>query len=122
MPSWHSFLSRWALINPRAVVGYPGLLLAILLLVVVGKFVVWTFVVKLFRYPWTTSLLVGTGLTQIGEFSFVLIQVAHANRLVGDPFYYATLAASLLSILINAALVRTVPQALPVLLPHLSVK
>ncbi len=116
------FVTVGVLINPRAVVGYPGLLLAILLLVVLAKFVVWTSVVKLFRYPWTTALLVGTGLTQIGEFSFVLIQVAHANRLVGDPFYYATLAASLLSILINAALVRTVPQALPVLLPHLSVK
>jgi CPA2 family monovalent cation:H+ antiporter-2 len=116
------FVTVGVLINPRAVVGYPGLLLAILLLVVVGKFVVWTAVVKLFHYPWTTSFLVGTGLTQIGEFSFVLIQVAHANRLVGDPFYYATLAASLMSILINAALVRTVPRALPKLLPRLSLK
>ena len=84
----------------------PGLLLAILLLVVVGKFVVWTGVVKLFGYPLRTAVLVGTGLTQIGEFSFILVQVAHANALVGDEFYYATLAASLLSILLNATLVR----------------
>lgn len=113
------FVTVGVLINPRAVVGYPGLLVAILLLVVMGKFVVWTAVVKLFRYPFATAVLAGAGLTQIGEFSFILVQVAHANRLVGDPFYYATLAASLLSILLNAALVRAVPKAL---MPRLSLK
>ena len=104
------FVTVGMLINPRAVLSRPGLLLAILALVVVGKFVVWTAVVKLFGYRLKTAVLVGTGLTQIGEFSFVLVQVAHANGLVGDEFYYATLAASLLSILLNASLVRTVPK------------
>jgi CPA2 family monovalent cation:H+ antiporter-2 len=104
------FVTVGILINPRAVLSRPGLLLAILALVVVGKFVVWTAVVKLFGYRMKTAVLVGTGLTQIGEFSFVLVQVAHANGLVGDEFYYATLATSLLSILLNATLVRTVPK------------
>ena len=106
------FVTVGILINPRAVLSRPGLLLAILALVVVGKFVVWTAVVKLFGYRLKTAVLVGTGLTQIGEFSFVLVQVAHANGLVGDEFYYATLATSLLSILLNATLVRTVPKCL----------
>ena len=52
---------------------------------------------------------VGVGLTQIGEFSFILVQVAHAAGQVGDEVYSATLAASLLTILINALLVRYVP-------------
>ena len=104
------FVTVGVLINPRAVLARPQLLLAILALVVVGKFVVWTGVVKLFGYPLRTSLLVGTGLTQIGEFSFILVQVAHANHLVGDEFYYAVLAASLVSILINVILVRSVPR------------
>ena len=38
----------WVLINPRNVLDSPGFLLAILLLVIVGKFIVWTVVVKLF--------------------------------------------------------------------------
>jgi len=67
-------------------------------------------VVKLFGYPLRTAALVGTGLTQIGEFSFILVQVAHSNNLVGDEFYHATLAISLLSILINAMLVRSAPK------------
>jgi len=107
------FVTVGILINPRAVAEQPLLLLLILLLVIVGKFVVWAIVVRLFRYPMRTAVLVGAGLTQIGEFSFILVQVAYASGLIGDDFYYATLAASLLSILINATLVRTVPRCLP---------
>jgi CPA2 family monovalent cation:H+ antiporter-2 len=104
------FVTVGILINPREVLRNPLLLLAILALVIVGKFVVWTAVVKLFGYPLRTATLVGTGLTQIGEFSFILVQVAHSNGLVGDEFYHATLAVSLVSILINATLVRSVPR------------
>ena len=107
------FVTVGVLMDPRAVLGRPGLLLVLLLLVVVGKFAVWTGVVKLFGYRLRTAMLVGAGLTQIGEFSFILVQVAHANDLVGDDFYYATLAVSLLSILLNATLVRTAPRWIP---------
>ncbi len=104
------FVTIGILINPRAVLSYPQILIAILLLVLVGKLFIWTGIVKLFRYPWKTAVLVGTGLTQIGEFSFILVQVAHANGLLDDRFYYSMLAASLISILANAALVRWVPH------------
>jgi CPA2 family monovalent cation:H+ antiporter-2 len=53
---------------------------------------------------------VGVGLAQIGEFSFILVQVARHAGHVGDDVYSATLAASLATILINAALVRLVPR------------
>jgi len=104
------FVTVGILINPYAVVSRPGLLLALLAMVIVGKFVVWTGVTKLFGYRLRTAVLVGTGLTQIGEFSFILVQVAHASGLLGDDFYYATLAASLVSILANATLVRGSPR------------
>ena len=41
-----------------------------------GKFAIWALIVWLFRYPPRTALLVGLGLTQIGEFSYVLVRVA----------------------------------------------
>jgi len=66
--------------------------------------------VRLFGYPLTTAFLVGVGLTQIGEFSFILVQVARASGHVGDDVYNATLAASLITILINATLVRLAPR------------
>jgi len=65
--------------------------------------------VRLFGYPWATAARVGVGLAQIGEFSFILVQVARGAGLVGDDVYNATLAASLFSILFNALLVRHVP-------------
>ena len=103
------FVTIGTLINPAAVVDNVGLLATLIGLIVLGKFVVWTAVVRLFAYPLTTAVLVGVGLTQIGEFSFILVQVARTAGLVGDDVYNATLASSLLTILINAALVRYVP-------------
>jgi CPA2 family monovalent cation:H+ antiporter-2 len=68
--------------------------------------------VKLFRYSLRTAVLVGVGLTQIGEFSYVLVRVARDAGLVEAHIYSATLAASLLTILLNAVLMRAAPEFL----------
>src|SRR5262249_11308471 len=81
-------------------------------LIVLGKLAVWTGVVRLFGNPLWMALTVAVGLTQIGEFSFVLVQVARNSGIVGKGIYNATLAASLLTILLNATLVRYVPGTL----------
>ena len=104
------FVTVGALVNPGTVVQNLGLLATIVGLVIAGKLLIWTAVVKLFAYPLTTALRVAVGLTQIGEFSFILIQVAHDAGHVGDDVHNATLAASLVTILVNAALMRTVPR------------
>jgi CPA2 family monovalent cation:H+ antiporter-2 len=103
------FVTVGALISPTAVLGHVRLLVTILALVLVGKMVVRTAVVLLYREPLWTAILVGVGLAQIGEFSFILIQAARTAGHVGDDVYNATLAASLLSILGNALLVRWAP-------------
>jgi CPA2 family monovalent cation:H+ antiporter-2 len=103
------FVTVGALIDPSQVLANLPLLAVMLALIVLAKLAIWTAVVLLFRYPLSTALLVGVGLTQIGEFSFILVQVARAAGHVGAELYNATLAASLLSILVNAALVRAAP-------------
>src|SRR5205807_937871 len=88
----------------------PRLLLGVLVaLVIVGNLVVWTVVVRLFGESLWNALLTAAALTQIGEFSFVLVQVARHAGHVGGDVYNATLAASLLTILINALFVQKVP-------------
>ncbi|MFY9585714.1 MAG: cation:proton antiporter [Candidatus Acidiferrales bacterium] len=104
------FVTIGALINPRALISDPLLLGVIVALIVLGKFVIWTVVARLFRYPIWTAVLVGAGLTQIGEFSYILVQVARKSGLVGNDVYNAVLAASLLTILLNALLMRMVPE------------
>ena len=103
------FVTMGVLVNPRVIVANPSLLLVIVAMVVLGKFVIWWLVVKLFRYPNATAFMVGIGLTQIGEFSYVLVRVARDAHLVGDDIYNATLAASVFTILINGLLLRFVP-------------
>jgi monovalent cation:H+ antiporter-2, CPA2 family len=103
------FVTIGTLIDPSTVMGNLPLLGVILALVIAGKFIIWAVVVRLFRYPPRTALLVAVGLTQIGEFSFVLVQVARSAGHIGDDVYSATLAAALISILVNAALVRYAP-------------
>ncbi len=100
------FVTIGTLIDPRTVLANLPLLGVMLALIVLGKLVIWTAVVWIFRYPLATALVVAVGLTQIGEFSFILVQAARSAGHVGADVYTATLAAALLSILLNAALVR----------------
>jgi CPA2 family monovalent cation:H+ antiporter-2 len=104
------FVTIGALIDPKALISNPSLLGVMVALIVLGKFTIWTSVVRLFRYPLRTAVLVGVGLTQIGEFSYVLVRVARDAGLVDAPVYSATLAASLLTILLNAFLMRAAPE------------
>ena len=104
------FVTVGALIDPRAVVESLPVLGVIALLVVVGKFAIRTVVVMLFGESLATALLVGVGLAQIGEFSFVLVQVAQSAGHVGADVYNAVLAASLITILFNALTVQAVPR------------
>ncbi|WP_413933593.1 cation:proton antiporter [Nitrospira sp. BLG_1] len=103
------FVTIGILIDPRIIVENLALLAAMIGLIVAGKFLIRAGIVRLSGYSWVTAILVGIGLTQVGEFSFVLIQTARSAGHIGSELYNATLAASLITILINAALVRYVP-------------
>lgn len=102
------FVSLGTLIDPKVLLNNLPLLGWMLLLIVAGKFLVWTTVVWLFRYPLRTGIAVAAGLTQIGELSFVVVQVARSSELVTEKVFSAVIAASLISILLNVFLVRGV--------------
>jgi hypothetical protein len=61
-----------------------------------------------FRYPLRTAVAVAAGLTQIGELSFVVVQVARLPGLVDESVFSTVIAASLISILLNVFGVRSV--------------
>ena len=102
------FVSLGTLIDPKVVFDHLPLLSVMLLLIVVGKFLVWSTVVWLFRYPLRTAIAVASGLTQIGELSFVVMQVAQSSGLVSREVFSTLIAASLISILLNVFVVRGV--------------
>jgi CPA2 family monovalent cation:H+ antiporter-2 len=93
------FVTMGLLVNPQILISKPSLLLAVVALAVLGKFVVWTGVVFVFRYPLRTALVVGLGDAD-WRFSYVLVQVARDSQLVANDMYNATLAASVITILL----------------------
>ncbi|HSE93509.1 MAG TPA: cation:proton antiporter [Methylomirabilota bacterium] len=115
------FVTIGAVIDPRVLADNVPLLTAVVALVVAGKFLVRTALTRAFGFALPTAALVGVGLAQIGEFSFVMVQGARSAGLVGADVYNAVLAASLLSILLNALLMRAtsaVAALEPVRVPH----
>ena len=105
------FVTIGMLIDPRTLLSNWRLLAVMVGLILGGKFAIWFAVVRLFGYPARTALRVGVGLTQIGEFSFILAQVSLHSGLIGSDVYNATLAASLITILVNAALFKVMKGA-----------
>jgi len=100
------FVSLGTLVDPKVLLHSLPLLGLMLLLIVVGKFLVWTTIVWLFRYPFRTAIAVAAGLTQIGELSFVVVQTARAEGMVAESVFSTVIAASLISILLNVFIVR----------------
>jgi monovalent cation:H+ antiporter-2, CPA2 family len=101
------FVSLGTLINPKVLFASLPLLGLMLLLIVVGKFLVWTTIVRIFRYPLKTAIAVAAGLTQIGELSFVVVQAARSAGMVSEDVFTTTIAASLVSILLNVFIARS---------------
>jgi len=96
------FVTIGMLIDPRTWLSYWYLVALLVALVIFGKFLVWSTISRIFGYSWETSKRVGIGLTQIGEFSFILAQVSLNAGLISREIYDATLIASLITILANA--------------------
>jgi monovalent cation:H+ antiporter-2, CPA2 family len=102
------FVTLGTLIDPKVLREHLPLLAFLVLLIVAGKFLVWSTVVRLFRYPLPTAIAVAAGLTQIGELSFVVVQVSRSAGLIGEGVLSTVIAASLISILLNSFVVRLV--------------
>jgi CPA2 family monovalent cation:H+ antiporter-2 len=100
------FATIGMLIDPHSWVASWLSILALVGLVLIGKLVIWFGVVNVFGYTNDAALRVEIGLTQIGEFSFILAQVSLHAGLISTEIYHATLAASLITILANASLFK----------------
>ena len=83
-------------------------LVLLVLLVTIGKYLVTLLMGIFIRRPARTFLVVAAGLSQIGEFSFILGQAGIALGLLGQNEYSMILAAALLSIAVNPLMYSTI--------------
>jgi len=102
------FTSVGMLLDPMFVLEHPLELLAVTLIVVVAKPVAAFGLVALLRQPRHTGLVVGAGLAQVGEFSFILAELGHSLGLLTDVGHNLILAAAIVSITVNPLLFRAV--------------
>ena len=102
------FVSVGMLFEPSFVLAAPWAIAGVLLLVVLGKSIVAFAIVLAFGYPVRTGLTVAIGLAQIGEFSFILSDLALELRLLPPDAHQLVLAAALGSIMLNPFLFRAI--------------
>jgi monovalent cation:H+ antiporter-2, CPA2 family len=93
------FVSVGMLFNPGVIVSHPLALLATLLIVTVVKAGVAFGMMRLFRYPESTALMIAASRAQVGEFSFILAGLGVAIGLLPAVGRDLVLAAALISIL-----------------------
>ena len=95
------FVSVGMLFNPSVILSNPLSLLATLLIITIGKSSVAYFVVRLFRHPESTALMIAASRAQIGEFSFILAGLGVGLGLLPPVGRDLILAGALLSILLT---------------------
>jgi monovalent cation:H+ antiporter-2, CPA2 family len=103
------FVSVGMLFDPMIVVREPLAVLAVLLVIVVGKSVAAFLIVLAFRYPVHTALTVSASLAQIGEFSFILAGLGMTLGLLSEEARDLILAGALLSIALNPLAFALIP-------------
>lgn len=104
------FASIGMLIDPVFLWNNLELILGLVTLVFIGKFLIVTPLVRIFRYPLKTALIAGLGLAQIGEFSFVLASEGQTLGLVSRRVYLLILGTTAVTLVVTPFVLRLVPK------------
>jgi CPA2 family monovalent cation:H+ antiporter-2 len=95
------FVAVGMLLDPEILLDAPLEVAAVVVIVVVAKFATAIGLVRLLGGPTRTGALVGAGLAQIGEFSFIVATTAVGVGLLSARGFQLIVAAALLSIALN---------------------
>ncbi len=95
------FVSVGMLFDAREILQAPWLLAGLLVVVLVVKPLVALAIVLLTGHSLRTALVVAGGLSQIGEFSFIVAETARAIDLLPEAGHHALVACAIVSISLN---------------------
>jgi CPA2 family monovalent cation:H+ antiporter-2 len=116
------FVSIGMLFNPRVLMTDPVALGASVLVVIVVNGGIAFVLTRAIGYSMETALLIGVGLAQIGEFSFILADLGIGLDLLNARGRDLILGASIVSILVNPLLVALAARIHPAHPPGVPVK
>jgi len=100
------FLSVGMLFDPALLVTQPGLVLAVLAIILVAKPLAALGIVLVLGYPVRSAITVALGLAQIGEFSFILADAARKIGLLPAEGQSVLVVCALISIALNPPIFR----------------
>jgi CPA2 family monovalent cation:H+ antiporter-2 len=103
------FASIGLLIDPGFLVANGLALAGLVSITMIGKALIVALIVRGFGYSLKTALIVGLGINQIGEFSFVLAGVAQSQGLFSSKLYGLTIGTAAATLLITPFFLKAAP-------------
>ena len=102
------FVAVGMLLSPSYLLEAPGLILATLAVIMIGKPLIALIIVRVLGYPFKVALSIAVALSQIGEFSFILSSLGRELNILPPEATNTLVAASIVSIVFNPILYRAV--------------
>jgi CPA2 family monovalent cation:H+ antiporter-2 len=102
------FVSVGMLFDFHAMLDAPGLVLATIGIVIIGKPLAAIIITLLLHYPLRTALYVGAVLAQIGEFSFIVGTLGRSLGVLSEDAFNALVATAIVSITLTPLFYRSV--------------
>jgi CPA2 family monovalent cation:H+ antiporter-2 len=116
------FVSLGMLLDPRFVLGNWSTVIIAVLAIIAIKFGVCFGIARLFGYSGRTAFLIGAGLAQIGEFSFILAQAGMDSGIISTTLYSLIIASTVITMLLTPLLMGLVSMVHPRLVTGLAGK
>lgn len=104
------FISVGMLVDVTFALEHLPQLLGLALLVIAGKAIATVVALRLIRYPARIAVVVGLGLAQIGEFSFVVMEVGRRVGLLNAEQFQTLLVTAVLTLVFTPLLIGVAPK------------
>jgi len=95
------FASVGMLLNPEFLLDHWEQVLMLVLIVSLGKGIIFALLARIFKYGNVVPLAVGLGLFQVGEFSFVLAQVGVSTNSISHEVYSLVLTTAIITMFLT---------------------
>lgn len=105
------FVTVGMLVDPAAILEHWRLILAVTAAVIIGKLFAGSIATFLGGRDLPTSLRVGFGLAQVGEFSFILAALAASTGATDAPLYVVAVSAACVTAFTTPYLIKGAPRA-----------
>lgn len=95
------FASVGMLLDPRFLIEHLGTICSLVVIIGLGKGLIFSFLAWLFQYRNVIPIAVGLGLFQIGEFSFVLARIGLSSESISKELYNLVLTTAVLTMILT---------------------